>query len=129
MRILVDANALIWAVDAPSKLGQATRAALLDPRNERLLSAATIWEISIKVALKKLSLSLAFLPWINKAATDLGASLLPITAIHADAQLALPMLHRDPFDRVLVAQATVENMSIITSDVLLEQYGISRIWD
>lgn len=129
MRVLVDSNALLWAVDAPAQLGAAARSALLDAGNDRLLSAATIWEISVKVGLKKLSLSMPFLPWINKAMMDLKMSVLPITAEHADAQISLPTYHRDPFDRLLISQAQVENVPIISADEMFERYGIARIWD
>jgi len=128
MRLLVDANALIWAVDQPSDLGADAIAALNDPAIQLLLSAATIWEISIKVGLKKLVLTSTFRDWIDQAVRDLGLSVLPITADYASAQIALPLHHRDPFDRLLVAQAQVEKIAIVSSDAVFDQYGITRIW-
>ena len=121
MRLLVDANALIWAVDQPLRLGAHAIAALSDPSNQLLLSAATIWEISIKVGLKKLSLASPFREWINQAANDLGMCVLPITADYADAQISLPPQHRDPFDRLLIAHAQVEKIPIVSSDAILDQ--------
>ncbi len=129
MRLLVDANALLRAVDQSALLGAGAASALRNPGNPLLLSAATIWEISIKVGLKRLSLSSPFGQWINQAIADLGMSVLPITPEYADAQIALPMHHRDPFDRLLVAQARIEKLSIVSSDAMLERYGITRIWD
>jgi PIN domain nuclease of toxin-antitoxin system len=129
MRVLVDANALIWAVDKPSNLSVAAASVLQDPANQLFISAATIWEISIKVGLKKLWLSLAYKQWINQAISDLQMSVLAITADHADAQISLPMHHKDPFDRLLIAQAQVETLSIVSSDQTLDRYGVQRLWD
>src|SRR5207244_2414360 len=79
--------------------------ALQDPANELLVSAATVWEIAIKVGLGKLTLSSSFRDWMNRAITDLSLSILPVTVDYAGAQAALPWHHRDPFDRLLIAQA------------------------
>jgi PIN domain nuclease of toxin-antitoxin system len=128
MRVLVDANALIRAVDQPALLGAAARSVLEDPGNQLLLSVATIWEISIKVGLKKLALATPYRQWITRGVADLGMVLLPITIDYTDAQVGLPMHHRDPFDRLLVAQAQVEGVSVVSSDAVFEQYGVTRIW-
>lgn len=127
MRLLVDAHALIWAVEDPSKLGPQAATALADRTNEILVSAGTIWELSIKTGLGKLSLALPFAQWMNQAIADLGAAILPITIAHADAQSKLPG-RGDPFDRLLAAQSIVENVSIVSSDAGLDQYGVSRLW-
>src|SRR5690242_11977389 len=119
MRLLVDTNALLWAVDQPANLATAAAVALQDPGNELLARAGTVWEIAIKVALKKLGLSLPYRQWIDRAVADLGMSILPITSAYADAQVGLPMHHRDPFDRLIVAQALVEKLPIVSSDVVL----------
>ncbi len=128
MRLLVDAHSVVWAVDDPSKLSPHAVTALQDPANELLVSAGTIWEISIKVGLKKLSLSLPFQQWMNKAIADLGATVLPITVEYANMQAGLPHHHRDPFDRLLVAQAMFEKLSLVSGDAIFDQYGISRLW-
>lgn len=129
MKVLVDTNAVIWAVDQPARLGKHAVSVLEDPANQLLLSAATIWEISIKVGLKKLDLSLPYRSWITQVIADLGMSTLPITTDYADMQIQLPSHHRDPFDRLIVAQAMVEKIPIVSSDATLEKYGIERIWD
>ena len=128
MRHLIDAHTLIWALDDPAKLGASAVVALQDPTNELLVSAGTIWEMSIKCGLAKLTLSLPFLNWMERALGDLGVTLLPITVNHADQQAQLPLHHRDPFDRLLVAQALVEGASIVSIDVVFEQYGVQRVW-
>jgi PIN domain nuclease of toxin-antitoxin system len=128
MRLLLDSHTVLWAVDAPSKLTVEAIAALGDPANELLLSAATIWEIAIKVGLKKLSLSMPYRQWMNKAIADLGMTLLPITVEYADVQAGLPRHNGDPFDRLLVAQAQVENVALVSADPVFDRYGVKRIW-
>jgi PIN domain nuclease of toxin-antitoxin system len=115
-------------VDDPAKLGPGAVAAMQDPANELLLSAGTIWELAIKVGLKKLSLSLPFRQWVTKAIVDLGLTVLPITVEYADIQAGLPPHHRDPFDRLLIAQAMVEKAPIISIDVAFDPNGVSRVW-
>jgi len=128
VRLLLDAHALLWAVDDPAHLGAQAATALQDSTNDLLLSAATIWEIAIKVGIGKLSLSMPYQPWMSQAISDLGVVVLPITVAYASAQAALPLHHRDPFDRMLVAQAQVENLTLVSSDVDFDRYGVGRIW-
>ncbi len=128
MRLLLDSHTLIWAVDEPTKLSATAAAALQDPGNDLIVGAGSIWEIAIKVGLKKLTLSQHFRPWIEKAIADLGASLLPTTIEHADALIGLPMHHRDPFDRLLVAQSMIEKLLVVSADAQLDAYGITRLW-
>jgi PIN domain nuclease of toxin-antitoxin system len=128
VKLLVDAHTLIWAVDDPSKLGRQAVTALQDPGNDLILSAGTIWEIAIKVGLGKLSLSMPYREWMNQAITDLGMAVLPITVEYADVQGNLPRHHGDPFDRLLVAQAQVENMALVSADPGFDPYGINRLW-
>ena len=128
MRLLIDSQSLIWYVDQDHLLSPAAHAAMTDTNNDLLLSAATIWEIAIKVGLKKLSLSMPYKQWITKALDDLGMTVLPITVEYADAQAGLPSHHRDPFDRLLVAQAQVENMALVSADPGFDPYGINRLW-
>src|SRR4051794_32100864 len=105
MRVLLDTQALIWYVDQDHLLSSTARAAITDPNNDLLLSAATVWEFAIKVSLGKLTLSLPYRPWMSKAIADLDLALLPITVEYADVLVGLPHHHGDPFDRLLVAQA------------------------
>ena len=93
-----------------------------------LPSAATIWEIAIKVGLKKLALSLPYRQWMDKAMADLGLTVLPITVEYADRQSGLPGHHRDPFDRMLIAQGMIEKVPIISADAFFDQYGVNRVW-
>jgi|SRR5271157_1775548 len=128
MRLLIDTHALIWYVDQDHLLSPVAHAAITDPSNDLLLSSGSIWEIAIKVGLKKLTLSLPYRVWIEKAMIDLGVSVLPITIDYADAQAGVPLHHRDPFDRLVVAQSQVEGVPVVSADVSFDSYGITRIW-
>ncbi len=128
MRHLLDACSLIWYVDDPQKLSVDGHAAITAGANDLYLSAATVWEISIKVGLGKLKLSAPFRPWIEKAISDLGLILLPITVEVSDEQSRLPRHHGDPFDRLLVATCRVENLSVVSADAIFDQYGVTRVW-
>ena len=128
MRLLLDTHTLIWAVDDTSKLSAAADAALRDPANELLLSAASVWEIAIKIGLGKLVLTLPYRQWMNQVITDLGLTLLPITVEYADVQAGLPTHHRDPFDRLIIAQALTDGLSIVSTDAAFDDYGVTRLW-
>lgn len=128
MRHLLDACSLIWYVDEPQKLSATAHAAITSGANDLYLSAATVWEISIKVGLGKLKLSAPFRPWIEKAISDLSLIPLPITVEVADEQARLPRHHGDPFDRILVATTRVENLSLVSTDVIFDADGITRVW-
>jgi PIN domain nuclease of toxin-antitoxin system len=128
MRLLLDTHAFVWYVDQDHLLTAAAHAAITDSSNDLLLSAATIWEIAIKVSLAKLSLAMPYRQWMLRAMADLGVIVLPITVEYAEVQSGLPKHHRDPFDRLLAAQAQVENTQIVSNDSIFEQYGIARLW-
>lgn len=128
MRLLLDTHALIWAVDQPDRLGSRARSALEDAANELLISAATIWEIAIKTGLGKLTLSVPYREGMDRAIADLGSTILPITVEYADAQARLPGHHRDPLDRMLVAQAIAERIPLVANEDMFDQYGVSRLW-
>ena len=128
MRLILDSHVLLWAVDDPVRLSPTATALLQDPANELLVSAATIWEMSIKVGLGKLTLSQPYRAWMTQALADLGATILPITVEYADAQAALPFHHRDPFDRLIIAQTLVEGISVVSDDGQFDAYGVSRLW-
>jgi PIN domain nuclease of toxin-antitoxin system len=128
VRLLVDSHTLIWAVDDPTQLSPAATVALQDPANDLFLSAATIWEIAIKIGLGKLKLALPFEQWMMQAIADLHLSILPITVEYAAVQASLPGHHRDPFDRMLIAQALSESISVVGADSAFDAYGVTRVW-
>lgn len=121
MRLLLDTHVLLWALGQPSKLRPAVRAALVDADNDVLVSAASTWEIAIKAALGKLRADLAE---IASAAAATGFTELGITVAHTLRVRTLPAHHRDPFDRMLVAQAACEGLTLVTNDRALAAYGV-----
>jgi PIN domain nuclease of toxin-antitoxin system len=128
MRHLLDTQVLIWYVDQHKNLSATALAAINNPQNDLFLSAASIWEIAIKIGNKKLNLSLPYAQWMKKAITDLRLATLPISVEYSDIQAALPPHHGDPFDRMLIAQALTEKVAIISVDVQFDVYGVTRIW-
>ncbi len=128
MRLLIDTHCVIWYVDQHHLLSTKAHAAITDSANDLLLSAATIWEISIKVGLGKLTLTSAYRSWMNQAIADLGLAILPITVEYADVQAGLPHHHGDPFDRLIIAQALTEGIAIISGDPAFDAYGVTRLW-
>ncbi|WP_161827416.1 type II toxin-antitoxin system VapC family toxin [Steroidobacter agaridevorans] len=118
MRILLDTHLFLWAVSAPSKLSAAARKQI--DAAEVFISAASIWEISIKSSIGKLD---ADPDELLAGVEPAGFSLLPITGDHAAKVARLPPIHKDPFDRLLVAQASVEPMILLTNDDALRDYG------
>jgi PIN domain nuclease of toxin-antitoxin system len=128
VRLLVDAHSLIWWMDQDHLLSRSAYDVIADPQNDLIVSHATIWEISIKVGIGKLTLSQPFRPWIDSTLANLGAAMLPISIASADVQAALPHHHNDPFDRMLVAQAQVEALAIISRDAIFDRYATQRVW-
>jgi PIN domain nuclease of toxin-antitoxin system len=118
MRVLLDTHVLLWALSQPNKLSAATRKQLDEA--DVFVSAASIWEIGIKSALGKLNAT-AF--EILAAVEPAGFRMLSITGAHAAKAADLPPLHKDPFDRLLAAQAAIEPMILITNDRILKGYG------
>lgn len=118
MRVLLDTHVLLWALAEPSKLSPSTRKQI--NAADVFVSAASIWEIGIKSALGKINTSAGE---ILAAIEPAGFLMLSITGEHAAKAAELPLLHKDPFDRLLVAQAAIEPMILITNDKKLEGYG------
>ncbi len=125
MRALLDTHALIWALSRPARLGKGARRVIESGHNEVFASAASAWEIGIKAGLGKISFPLDDLP---AALAATGITELPVTARHAIAVKDLPPLHRDPFDRMLVAQARVEELVLISEDEALAAYRVATLW-
>lgn len=129
MRVLLDSHTLIWAGDDPAKVPAPAMGVMQDPANDLFISAATIWEMAIKVAIGKLPLSLPYRQWLDKAVDDQGLSILPITLDHTERQISLPFHHRDPFDRLIAAQAIVEGIPLVSADAIFDAYVVNRIWE
>ena len=128
MQLLLDTHAVLWAVSEPGRLGAAARDALLDPANELAFSTASVWEIAIKQSLGRLELLADWPALIDRERRGLGARWLAVLPTHCVRVATLPWHHRDPFDRMLVAQAMAENMGIVTRDEQLAAYAVSVVW-
>ncbi|MCC6522820.1 MAG: type II toxin-antitoxin system VapC family toxin [Polyangiaceae bacterium] len=127
MRLLLDTQCWQWMVAASRRLGKRTRALLLDAGNELFLSSASAWEIAIKHALGRLPLPLPPAEYVPSRMLRSGTQRLAIHHGHALRAGALPPLHRDPFDRLLVAQAETEKLTLISADRVLERYGVAFV--
>jgi PIN domain nuclease of toxin-antitoxin system len=125
VRLLLDTHVLLWWLADDRKLAQNGRAIIASPDNELFVSSASLWEISIKAALGRLEIELDDL---EDAIARSGFRSLPIGFRHALTAGRLPAVHRDPFDRMLVAQAIVQQMPIVSSDHSLDDYPVTRIW-
>ncbi|HEY9868751.1 MAG TPA: type II toxin-antitoxin system VapC family toxin [Candidatus Obscuribacterales bacterium] len=121
-RLLVDTHVLLWAVAEPERLPVSFREQLEKPDNQVLFSAASIWELAIKLQIGRLSLEIAP-EEIAAAAVRIGFDELPVQAVHATAVFRLPLHHRDPFDRLLIAQAIHEPARFLTVDRILAAYS------
>ena len=119
-RLLVDTNVLLWALGGDPSLGDDTRDALADRGNDVFVSPVSIWEIAIKRALGKLKAPDHLAATVEAA----GFSELPVTFVHAEQAGSLPKHHADPFDRMLVAQAQVEGLILVTADANIPRYAV-----
>ncbi|HXS68280.1 MAG TPA: type II toxin-antitoxin system VapC family toxin [Candidatus Polarisedimenticolia bacterium] len=128
MKFIADTHAFIWFITDSSQLSAKSKALLESPENERLLSTASIWEIAIKASLGKLSFKRPLEQLLPEQIALNYFQVLDVSLPHALRIASLPMLHRDPFDRMLIAQALTENLPILSSDNALDAYGIQRIW-
>jgi len=121
VKLLLDTHLLLWAAGDPERLSTQARQLIDNPENELLFSAASIWEVAIKRGLNRPDFA-ADPRLLRRGLLDNGYSELPIVSDHVVATESLPLIHRDPFDRVLVAQATVEGITLLTTDSVVSQY-------
>ena len=121
MKFLLDTHVLLWAAGEPKRLSKAVRSLLEDADNELPFSAASLWEVAIKSALRRREFRVE-VRLLRRGLLDNGYSELPIVSDHVVAIEGLPPIHKDPFDRVLVAQATVEGITLLTNDPAVAQY-------
>ncbi|HEY2911376.1 MAG TPA: type II toxin-antitoxin system VapC family toxin [Gemmataceae bacterium] len=128
MRFLIDTQVLIWSQDNPGRLSASATTVLTNSQHDLSINVATAWEIGIKVSIGKLSLAKPFRSWIETAVIDLRLTVSPIGLDLIGRQIALPFHHRDPFDRMLAAQALVECIPIVSIDSIFDSYGVTRIW-
>lgn len=128
MKLLLDTHAFLWFVMGSPNLSGNARALIENPANENTMSVASLWEMAIKVSLGKLTLSAPFNDLIPQQLTSNGIGLLNIQIDHVSLLTTLPFHHRDPFDRLLAAQALTEQIPVVSIDAALDNYRITRLW-
>ncbi len=128
MRYLLDTHTLLWFLMGDKKLSHKARRLIDDPGNKKLLSIVSLWEIAIKVSLRKLALDKSFERLFPEQLHFNRIEILDITVNSLTKLTTLPFHHRDPFDRLIIAQALVEKLSIIGADAVFDVYGVSREW-
>jgi PIN domain nuclease of toxin-antitoxin system len=122
MRLLLDTHLLLWATARSRRLPKEARTLLEDPRNEVYYSAVSLWEIGIKLSLRRPDFRVD-LTMLRSSLSEMGFVELPLTGAHAERLPTLPPVHKDPFDRMLVAQCLTEPLLLVTNDDVLEDYG------
>ena len=121
MKLLLDTHLLLWAAGNPDRLPDAARGLLEDPQNEPIFSAASLWEVAVKHGLGRADFRVDA-RLLRRGLLDNGYGELPITSEHAVALDSLPSIHKDPFDRILIAQSMVEGITLLTADPLVARY-------
>lgn len=127
MKLLLDTHAFIWWDSDPAQLSAGALTALRDPGNEVWLSVASVWEMVIKAQLGKLTLRLPLVDVVSQQQAN-GLRVLSVTLAHVLAVERLPPIHKDPFDRVLIAQANVEGAEMVSADPVVGKYSVRILW-
>lgn len=128
MTLLLDTHAFLWFCQDDPSLSAAAKSLIEDPENQKLVSIASCWEIAIKAGLGKLNLGEPAETYIPNALAQTGLQLLPISLAHATGVESLPAHHKDPFDRLLVAQALAEVIPLVSRDTAFDPYAVTRLW-
>jgi PIN domain nuclease of toxin-antitoxin system len=128
MRVLLDTHAFLWFISGSKKLSSVARNIIADLDNEVFLSAASLWEIAIKVSLGKLDLIQPYEKLIPEQLQQEEIRTLPIEIDHLTNMIKLPFHHRDPFDRLIIAQGIVEGFPIVSSDPVFTNYPVKIMW-
>jgi len=131
VKLVLDTHTFLWHADGDARVSAPATALLIDPANALFLSMASVWEIAIKVGLKKLVLSSPYVSFMARAITGYGLTVLPITFEDCAEYERLPFpdpKHRDPFDRMIVTHALRNGFSVVGADVAFDPYGVTRLW-
>lgn len=128
MKLLLDTHALLWFYLDHPLLSGAARSLILDPTQAKLVSPASYWEIAIKISKAKYALTKPYEEFMREAIDLNGFGYLHIEPKHTALLTSMPFHHKDPFDRLLVAQALSENIPIVSADPQLDAYGVTRLW-
>ena len=128
MRLLLDTHAFIWFVDGNPKLSNAARTAIDDVENLVYLSVASVWELAILVSLQRLTLQRTVKEYVALYTEKNAIDLLPVTIDHIEGIVSLPFHHRDPFDRLLLAQAKSSDLTLVSADNAFNHYAVDILW-
>jgi len=128
VRLLLDTHTFLWFIGGDTALSPYARQLIEDRTNERLLSIASLWEMAIKASLGRLTLTLSFADLVAEHVHGNVIELFEILPPHLDVLTTLPFYHKDPFDRMLIAQSQAENMPILSRDSAFDDYAIRRLW-
>ncbi len=128
MRLILDTHTFLWYIFGDPRLNTAATALLQDRANEKLLSLASPWEVGIKASTGKLTLSRPLEAYFDEQMQLNSIKMLPITLAHIARVSVLPFHHRDPFDRMLIAQSLTDSIPIISAEAVFDAYGVERLW-
>lgn len=128
MNLLLDTHAFLWFIDGNAKLSRRARELIEDPGNAKLVSVASLWEVGLKMSLGRLDLAQPFEELIPRQMELNGFGLLPVRILHIAKVVSLPFHHRDPFDRMIVAQCAAEGLSVVSLDSVFDKYSLRRLW-
>jgi PIN domain nuclease of toxin-antitoxin system len=128
VRLLLDTHAWLWWVQDAPRLSRPARRAIASPANQCWLSMASAWEMALKISNGKLRIEGDLEHFLPARLAENGFALLPIDVRHVSRTLSLPLHHRDPFDRLLIAQALVEGLAVVSVDSVFSKYDVRRIW-
>lgn len=128
MNLLLDTHALLWFALGDQQLSLAARQLIEDATNSKFVSPATYWEIAIKISIGKYALNEPYETFFDRAIRQNGFQILPIEPRHTVALTTLPYHHRDPFDRLMIAQAIIERLALVSADAIFDAYPIQRLW-
>jgi len=128
VRLLLDTHTMYWYIEGDPRLSATAQTLIQDTSNEVLISPASSWEIAIKISIGKWQLNRDYVDFIDIGLKTYAFQVLPILPTHTARLIGLPFHHRDPFDRLLVAQALAESVPIIGDDTAFDAYGITRLW-
>lgn len=128
MKILLDTHTFLYFITGSTNLSTVARTAIETPNNHRFLSIASLWEIAIKVGIQKLEVGMSMSELVRRQVHGNAIEILQIESHHLDHLVTLPFHHKDPFDRLMIAQSFSENIPLVTKDGIFSAYGVSMIW-
>jgi PIN domain nuclease of toxin-antitoxin system len=128
LKLLLDTHAFLWYLNDDPSLSSTAKGLIADPANDKLVSVASCWEIAIKIGRKKLNLGEAATTFLPRELAVNRFGLLGIDLYHATFVESLPPHHKDPFDRLLVAQSLIEKLPLVSVDTQFDSYGVTRLW-